>query len=1064
MSRLVTAASVWSLVSITFRELDRPNSLKQVFDFINLPVSPSLFTVVLLTALGSALRRRIRFAFWVLFVFQVFGMALGAMAIARGPLVLDIAGLDLILHPRTSAAVGGGVGAVLAGALLLAKSEFPARLRPGSRRNALLVVGAGLGLSAVVSILLTEAFPDKLAPGWPRINWALRVVVGLFGSATPPGLRGPDGPAWITQVVGVLSSGALLAAAVVFLRSARSKRFATAADELHLRRLLLQSGERDSLGYFATRRDKSVIFSPDRTAAVTYRVLASTSLASADPIGPVASWPAAIQAWLEEARRYGWQPAVLSASEQGAEAYVAAGLNAFTVGDEAIIDVAGFSLRAPSLSPVRRAVRRSTRAGYTARICRHGDLNAAELAEMAHAASAWRAESVERGFSMALGRIEDPADALAVAVLAHDSTGQLRGVLSLVPWGRRGLSLDLMRRDRAADNGLTEFMVASLIQAAPALGVQRISLNFALLREVFSDAERVGAGPVLRFIRGLLSFASRFWQVESLYRSNAKYLPRWQPRFLCHDPAMSVARALFVSAMAEGFVPVPDPMAPRAADETVPWGGHTNVPFAQAVAEMTREVWTYKGPQRRLSDQQRARHRKAATLQLAGRTVSVTGRIRAVRDFGGLMFAVMQERDSTLQVMLTRQRPGEALLQLWRRTVDLGDQVSVSGEVITTAHGELTVHADEWAMASKCLQPIPGIHARFSDADARIRQRYLDLIVNRDARAIIVTRSAAVRALRDAFADRGFLEVETPMLQPVHGGADARPFRTWINAYATDLYLRVAPELYLKQLCVGGMDKIFELNRNFRNEGADATHNPEFTSLEAYQAWTDYNAMRTLTRDVVLEVATAVHGRPIARRLDRTGRPSDVNLDVPWPTITVHSAVGQALGAHIGPDMPAKSLRAAAEDLGIRLPQALTADALVLKLYEQVVEPNTTTPTFYTDFPIEASPLARAHRDDDRLAERWDLVAFGMEVATANTELTNPTDQRERFTAQSTRANDDLNAVHPDESFLTALEYAMPPTGGLGIGVDRLLMALTGANIRETLTFPFARQTGEPLP
>ena len=1089
MGRLVTAAGIWSLVSIPLSRLGWTGRVEEAFELVNLPVAPSLFTVVLLLALGSALRRRVRFAFYVLLLFEMFAVALGVVALARGPLALDVAGVDVSVHARFATVLAGVVGAVIAAALLAARGAFPARLRPGSRGTAFFVLVCGLSLSAVVSIALTETFPGRLTGGWPRLNWALRIVVGLFGSATPPGLNGQDGPPWITDVVGVFSAGALLAAVFVFLRSARSKRFAAARDELDLRRIVLLSGERDSLGYFATRRDKSVIFSPDRNAAVTYRVLASTSLASADPVGAVSSWPAAIEAWLGEARRYGWYPAVLSASERGAEAYVAAGLQALKIGDEAIMDVDDFNLSASSMAPVRRSVRRLRRAGYTVHVSRHGDLTADELAQIAQCVDAWRADRTERGFSMALGRLGDPADTRAVAVIARDSGGQLRGVLSLVPWGQQGLSLDLMRSDRAAENGLTEFMVAGLITAAAELGVRRVSLNFAMFREVFSDAERVGAGRRLRLISGGLSFASRFWQIEGLYRSNAKYLPRWQPRFLCYDPATSLVRAAIVAGMAEGFLPVSDPMAPRTPDATVQWRGNDDVPFARAVAEMTEEVLTRRRPPRRLTDQQRARHDKVAVLARAGasayprsvprsdtvadvlsahaglpadtytgRRVSITGRVRAVRDFGGLVFAVLQEGDKTLQVMLTRERTGGARLDLWQRTVDLGDQLSVTGEVITTRHGEISVHADEWAMASKSLQPIPRMHSGLTDRDARVRKRYLDLILNPDARAMIVTRTIAVRALRGAFAGRGFLEVETPMLQAIHGGADARPFRTRINAYAMNLYLRIAPELFLKQLCVGGMDKIFELNRNFRNEGADSTHNPEFTMLEAYQAWADYDVMRELTRDVILEVASAVHGRAIARRFDALGNPFDVDLDVPWPTVTVHAAVGEALGSHITPDTPADRLRAAAEQHGIRLPAETSAGALVVELYEQLVEPSTDTPTFYTDFPLEVSPLARAHRDDHRLAERWDLVAFGMEIGTAYSELINPIDQRERLTKQSIRAaGGDPNRMQIDESFLTALEYAMPPTGGLGIGVDRLVMLLTGTNIRQTLSFPFVR-------
>jgi lysyl-tRNA synthetase class 2 len=437
-----------------------------------------------------------------------------------------------------------------------------------------------------------------------------------------------------------------------------------------------------------------------------------------------------------------------------------------------------------------------------------------------------------------------------------------------------------------------------------------------------------------------------------------------------------------------------------------------------------------------------------------GQVESVTGRVRALRDFGGLVFAVLEEGSARIQAMLTRDRLDAAALRLWRRAVDVGDQVSVTGEIVSSEKGELSVLAGSWAMAAKCLEPLPGLHASFSDAEARVRERHLDLIVNEPARAAVLARSRAVRALRELLAQRGFSEVETPVLQAVHGGAQARPFTTTINAYGLDLYLRIAPELYLKRLCVGGLQNVFELGRNFRNEGADATHNPEFTSLEAYQAYADYTVMRELARELILAAACAVHGAPIAVRPDG----ETVDLGRPWPVVPVHEAVSRAAGTPIEPGTPREDVVAVCRRHGLHVPARAGAGEAVLELYEALVEPTTTLPTFYSDFPVETSPLTRVHREDPRLAERWDLVAFGMELGTAYSELTDPVDQRRRFTEQSLRAAaGDPEAMQLDEDFLAAMAYGMPPTGGLGLGVDRVLMLLTGGNVRSTLTFPFVR-------
>jgi lysyl-tRNA synthetase class 2 len=415
-----------------------------------------------------------------------------------------------------------------------------------------------------------------------------------------------------------------------------------------------------------------------------------------------------------------------------------------------------------------------------------------------------------------------------------------------------------------------------------------------------------------------------------------------------------------------------------------------------------------------------------------------------VRDFSG-----------ELQLMLDA---AELDLTGWRNGVDLGDHVGVSGQVVTSKRGELSVLVSDWTVTAKCLHPLPDKRKGLTHPETRVRQRYLELAVNPDSAQFLRMRSTVVRAMRERLHHSDFLEVETPMLQTVHGGANARPFVTHINAYDMRMYLRIAPELYLKRLCVAGVERVFELNRNFRNEGVDATHNPEFTMLEAYQAYADYDTMRKLTRELVQYAAEAAYGAQVVRRPGPDGKVVEHDISGDWPVIPVHEAVSAALGEQIDAGTPVEVLRRLCDKAGIQVTEEAGAGDLVLKVYEHLVEPSTVAPTFYTDYPTEVSPLTRQHRVDPRLAERWDLIAFGSEVGTAYTELTDPIEQRRRLEAQSLRAaSGDVEAMELDEDFLLALEHGMPPTGGLGIGIDRLLMMLTGASIRQTVLFPFVR-------
>jgi lysyl-tRNA synthetase, class II len=437
-----------------------------------------------------------------------------------------------------------------------------------------------------------------------------------------------------------------------------------------------------------------------------------------------------------------------------------------------------------------------------------------------------------------------------------------------------------------------------------------------------------------------------------------------------------------------------------------------------------------------------------------GEKVGVTGRVVLSRVGGKLCFATIRDGTGDIQVMISLDRVGEQPLAAWKSDVDLGDHIGVEGEVIASRSGELSVLADSFAITSKALRPLPDKHAGLSDPEARVRQRYVDLIINPAARRMAELRAVITRSLREELHARGFLEAETPVLQVLHGGANARPFITRSNAYDIELYLRIALELYLKRLVVGGIEKVYEIGRIFRNEGADATHNPEFTMLEVYEAYGDYNSIGTLTRELIQAAARAALGGTVVRRPD--GSEHDIGGE--WPSVTVHEAVSRALGEEISPDTGEVALRQLSARAGIHQDPKWNRGQVLLELYEHLVEARTVAPTFYRDFPVEVSPLTRQHRADPRLAEKWDLVAFGAEIGTGYSELVDPVEERQRLTAQSLlSAGGDPEAMQLDEDFLRALEYGMPPSGGVGMGTDRLLIMLTGANIRETILFPTVR-------
>ncbi|HEV7962897.1 MAG TPA: phosphatidylglycerol lysyltransferase domain-containing protein [Actinoplanes sp.] len=490
---------------------------------------------LLLIYLGAGLRRGKRRAWQV------------AVAL-NGAVVL----LHLVKGLDYDSSVGSAALLVL---LIVVRGRFQALADPRNPWRAAFALVGFAAAGFLLGFVEIAVRMNRLDGHPPWSSWALESGLGLLGITGPLRFVHPVGAQAVSLTTGAFGLLAVTMAVVLLLRPGTRLPERTDEDERTLRELLRRYGSGDSLGYFALRGDKSLIWAPSGRAAIAYRVIHGVSLASGDPIGAESAWPDAIGAWLADCTLHGWTPAVLGCGNAGGRAYRKHGLDVVELGDEAVLEVAEFSLQGRPMRGVRQAVARIQRAGYVCQVARQRDLTSAELADAIEAAEAFRDGAVERGFSMALSRLGDPRDGDCLFVICRDAAGRVRGLLQFVPWGADGLSLDLMRGDRSAGNGLTEFMVVSAVEAAPELGVRRMSLNFAVLRSVFARAEELGAGPVLRLWHRLLRAASGLWQIESLYRANAKYLPTWQPRYLCFPTARDLPRIAIAALSAEAFLP-----------------------------------------------------------------------------------------------------------------------------------------------------------------------------------------------------------------------------------------------------------------------------------------------------------------------------------------------------------------------------------------------------------------------------------------------------------------------------------------------------------------------------
>ncbi|MDT5131724.1 MAG: lysyl-tRNA synthetase, class, partial [Mycobacterium sp.] len=668
-----------------------------VNDYIfNFPDTSFAWAFVL-ALLAAALAARKRIAWWILVGYMVASIVWNVGGLVTGnQSVMDEIGevIGLAFH----------IAAILF--LVLARNEFWAKVRRAALVKAAATLVAGMAIGTLIGWALLELFPGSLARE-DRFLYALNRVSAFAGAASDSFSGHPH--VFVNALLGLFGALALMVTAIVLFRSQRADNALTGEDESAIRGLLELFGKNDSLGYFATRRDKAVVFAPNGRAAITYRVEVGVCLASGDPVGDPKAWQQAIQAWLALGKTYGWAPGVMGASSTAAQAFREAGLNALQLGDEAILHPDTFRLSGPDMRAVRQAVTRARRAGATVRIRRHRDLGSEEMAQVVARADAWRDTESERGFSMALGRLGDPADGDCLLVEAVQNQNVV-AMLSLVPWGNNGASLDLMRRSPQSPNGTIELMVSELCMQSEGIGVTRISLNFAMFRSAFEQGAQLGAGPVARLWRGLLVFFSRWWQLETLYRSNMKYQPEWVPRYACYEDARLVPRVGIASVIAEVFLVLPF----SRRNEQPHTGHHTSAPqnlvatgllhhdgSAPDLSELQVDLPEAED-QPRLPEQVRVRMAKLKTLQNSGIdaypvgqppshtvaeaivaddniTVTVAGRVLRIRDYGGVLFTQLRDWSGEVQLLLDNSLLDEGATADFTHAIDLGDLIEVTG-------------------------------------------------------------------------------------------------------------------------------------------------------------------------------------------------------------------------------------------------------------------------------------------------------------------------------------------------------------------------------------------------
>ncbi len=1010
------------------------------------------------------------------------GLLLLAAGLRRSSRVAWVAVMALLLASvisnsvRDDNSVAEVLQALFLGWLLAKGREFRARPGAGERRRVVLPAVALVVLTLLYGVIGLCVERWSLVQEWgfaTTVGEVARMAVGLGASQD---LGGSFGRVFPVTVAALFLTGAVVI--VLMALAPRPARRSTPPTPQEL------GDSEDSLAYFATRDDRITVRARD--GMVSYGAAGRVALASGDPLGPNDAWPEAIEAFLREARDTGRVPAVISCGAAGARLYHEVGLRRVYLGDEAVLDLDDFDVDTAERKSAREGWHRGAREGWTASVVAEGELSEEQVREVEALSEAWLGETDERGFSMSLSRTFDPRDAATLYVIARDASDALVGFLHLVPWARDGMSLDIMRRDKDAPGVVNDFLIVEAARLLPERGIVRLSLNFAFLRGLLVAAESREAGWWTRQVARVLSRLSGSFQIESLYRFNQKFDPSWRKRYCCVESVADVPRVAWAMGRAEGqialpwdrlrrrqIVQVPEPAAEAAAATAVLDAPPPPPPPSTERRTLTRQERLRRDKLERFRaegvDPYPTGLRPSHTLaqvreawsglepgQGSGQTVSIAGRIMASRNLGGLAFWVVQQFDDRLQVMLDRAVLGADGLA-FAKDLDDADWVYAEGEVVRSRRGELSVRASGVRLLSKALLPLPATWRPLTDVEVRSRRRELDLTMNAPSRQVMRKRVTILAAIRGVMEARGYMEVEPPVLQQIQGGANARPFVTHHNALDVDLYLRIASELYLKRLIVGGAPKVYELGKMFRNEGMDSRHNPEFTMLESNEVHADYVDMMILAEEIFRAAAGAVG----VTHVEVGGL--QVDLREEFRRVTMLDIVRETIGVpDLAYDWPLQRLRALLDERRVGWDPAWGTGMLVYALFDEFVEPAIVAPTFVIDYPVETSPLAHRHRDDPFLTERFELFIGGREYGNAYSELNDPLDQRRRFEEQAAaKDRGDEEAMVVDEAYLRALELGLPPNAGLGIGVDRLVMLLTGSDsIREVLLFPAMRPEG----
>ncbi|MCE5290585.1 MAG: bifunctional lysylphosphatidylglycerol synthetase/lysine--tRNA ligase LysX [Nocardiaceae bacterium] len=1036
------ACAIWSVVPV-LRERSEPVRSVLNSHFIHAPNS-SLSWALALGVLAVGLWRAKRVAWWALIVM--------AVVVAGGHAIVMTQQVDL------DSGIAFGISAGVLAILVALQPQFPQHSRwPSVGKTIAAVIAFGLVFTAIGYGIIALA-PGRLAAQDQLWYAANRVVMfGLLPNSYDTGVV----TIGVDTALGALGAAAFLAVLAVVRLTQRTSNTLTEVDESAIQALIARSDVNDSLAYFSTRRDNSVVFAPSGKAAVAYRTGVGVSMAVGDPVGNQEAWPHAIEAWLEMCRNHNWIPAATGASKLGARAYRRAGLSTLRVASEAILNPTEFDLSAPEFKAIRLAGNRLRKQGLTVRVRRQADIAAAELAAVHKRAAQWADTHTERGFHRSLGRIGEPSDTESLLVEAVGPGGPV-AMMSLVPWGATGATVDLLCRDESAPGGITELMMSELVLASAALGLTRISFGF-------TDVDNTATSGMAR----IPLFLSRWWQQDSSRAANEQYRPKWVPRYVAY-PAGRVSRVSIASGVIEGR---------RRAASTFT-SGRTRIdrsiladllesPIPQPLPVLSRQ------PQR--PEHVRVRIDKLARLAeagipgyppayqpthtiaaardaVSGTRVRLTGRLLAWRDLGGLGFAKLRDATGDIQVMVDANRCGEDKAATFGSMFDLGDLIEVSGPIGRARKAEISLFAMDWRLVTKSLHPLPDRHKGLVSPEAKVRQRHVELATNPSAREVARARSVVLHSIRSSLAGWDYLEAETPILQSNSNGLNARSFRTQADVFGLELRLRTTPALQLKQLAIGGLERVYELGRSFADSGTSAQHNPEFTTLHAFEAHIGYGEMVTRCQEMVQQAALAVHGQALSfrQRYDGVMRPFDIGG--PWPVRTFYEAVSEAAGQPVNAGTTISTLRIMCETAGITPRHTWDEGRLAYALYERLVVARTELPTFYRDFPVTMAPMARALATDEDLAERCDLVAWGSILGSVHTELTDPLEQRRRLALEESRAlAGDVDAIRANDAYLEALEFGMLPTAGLWLDVDRVITLITGRTVRESLAFPFVK-------